>query len=205
MYKVFIQNIPVIFTDERSNKEMDAIKFFEGYDFINLHQNMSDLHPKGLEIIHSKPRKAWRAFKRNFKMIKAGGGLVKNEKDQLLFIFRLSKWDLPKGKLDVGETIKECAVREVEEECNLKNIQRHRKICNTYHTYTTSKNYMLKKSYWYNMSVNGNQKLIPQTKENITQAIWVNPKKVGKYLKNSYGAIIEVIDQAGYLNGRNKD
>lgn len=162
---------------------MDSLEFYDGFDFMELHQNMSDLYPNGLEIIHPKPKKIWKLFKQNFKVIKAGGGLVRNEKDQLLFIFRLSKWDLPKGKLDEGETIKECAVREVEEECNLRNVQLHKKICNTYHTYTTSKNYMLKKSYWYDMTVNGDQKLIPQTKENITRAEWINPKKSKEVLK----------------------
>ena len=49
-----------------------------------------------------------------FNIIKAGGGVVNNNKNQILFIYRLKRWDLPKGKLDKGETIRECAEREVE-------------------------------------------------------------------------------------------
>lgn len=199
MYKVFIQNIPVYFVKSPSGFASESIAFSEGLDFLDLHLNMSDLYPNGLEIYCEKVKRAWKAFKSNFKTIKAGGGLVHNEKGELLFIFRLNKWDLPKGKLDPGETIKQCALREVEEECNLKNIELHQRICKTYHTYTTSKNYMLKKSYWYLMSVEGEQKLIPQTKENITEVKWFKKSKLEEPMKNTYGAIREVLFQMNLI------
>ena len=199
MYKVFIQNIPLIFTNSPTGECPDFIDFSDEIDFIDMHQNMPDLHPKGLEIICDKVKKCWKKFKANFKMIKAGGGVVENEHGKILFIYRLNKWDLPKGKLDPGETIAQCALREVEEECNLKNIELNHLICKTFHTYTTSKNYMIKKSYWYGMTVEGNQKLIPQTKENITDVKWFDPGKLDKPLSNTYGAIEEVIGKMGLL------
>ena len=203
MYKVFIQNIPVYFVKRPSGKVKDSIVFQGEFDFLDLHSNMSDLYPNGLELISEDLKKTWNTFKSNFKTIKAGGGLVHNEKGELLFIFRLNKWDLPKGKLDPGETIQQCALREVEEECNLKNIELHHRICKTYHTYTTSKNYMLKKSYWYLMSVEGSQKLIPQRKENITAVKWFSPRNLHKPLSNTYGAIREVLNQMDF-NENNK-
>ena len=59
----------------------------------------------------------WEAFCSKHTLIEAAGGLVYNIENQLLMIFRNNKWDLPKGKLEVGENIQECAIREVEEEC----------------------------------------------------------------------------------------
>ena len=56
------------------------------------------------------------------RIIQAGGGLVLNEQNELLFIFRRGSWDLPKGKVDLGETIEACALREVEEETGVKNL-----------------------------------------------------------------------------------
>jgi len=41
----------------------------------------------------------------------------------MLFIYRFNKWDLPKGKLDNGESVSECAIREVEEECGIANLK----------------------------------------------------------------------------------
>ncbi|NND76909.1 MAG: NUDIX domain-containing protein [Flavobacteriales bacterium] len=199
MYKVFIQNIPVIFTNSPTGECPDIIEFSDDIDFIDLHQNMSDLYPNGLEIICDKVKRSWKIFKSHFKVIKAGGGVVENEEGKILFIFRLKKWDLPKGKLDPGETIAQCALREVEEECNLKNIELNHLICKTYHTYTTSKNYMMKISYWYGMTVEGDQELIPQTKENITDVRWFDPFKLSKPLSNTYGAVTEVIRQMGLL------
>lgn len=200
MYKVFIQNIPVYFVKKTTGFTIDTIHYNSDYDFMELHSNISEMHPNGVEFICKKVKKTWKTFKSNFKLIKAGGGLVFNEKGEILFIFRLNKWDLPKGKLDKGETIEECAVREVMEECNLKDISLHEKICKTFHTYTTSKNYMIKKSYWFRMTVSGKQKLIPQTQENITAVKWFKPEKLEKPLSNTYAAIAEVIDQIELVN-----
>lgn len=199
MYKVFIQNVPVIFTSSPTGECPDLLDFSEDIDFLDLHQNILDIYPEGVELICEKVKRSWKYFKSHFKIIKAGGGVVENEKGHLLFIYRLKKWDLPKGKLEPGETIAQCALREVEEECNLKNIELNHLICKTFHTYTTSKNYMIKKSYWYGMSVEGVQNLIPQTKENITDVRWFKPNDLKKPLSNTYGAIQEVVRKLDLL------
>ena len=79
-----------------------------------------------------------------------GGGVVKNKSDEILFIYRMKKWDLPKGKLDKGETIKDCAKREVEEE-TMVDVECKEKITSTWHTYTRNKKYVLKKTTWFRM------------------------------------------------------
>ena len=104
-----------------------------------------------------------------FKIIKAAGGVVKNSKDEILFIYRLKKWDLPKGKLDKGETIMECAKREVEEETKVK-VECGEKIISTWHTYTRNKKFILKKTTWYKMNSLDDSGMKPQKKENIEKA-----------------------------------
>ena len=129
------------------------------------------------------------------RKIIAAGGLVTNQQEELLMIFRRGKWDLPKGKLDKGETIEDCAVREVEEETGIRNIQLGRLIAITYHDYFDAriKQDVTKESHWYAMKILNEQKLIPQTEEDITDIKWVNEIDLKKCLKNSYPNIIEIV------------
>ena len=129
------------------------------------------------------------------RKIIAAGGLVTNQQEELLMIFRRGKWDLPKGKLDKGESIEDCAVREVEEETGIRNIQLGRLIAITYHDYFDARirQDVTKESHWYAMKILNDQKLIPQTEEDITDIKWVNEIDLKKCLKNSYPNIIEIV------------
>jgi len=131
-----------------------------------------------------------------FIEVEAAGGLVQNERGEYLMIHRRGFWDLPKGKLDAGETLKECAVREVEEECGLKNISRDKKICVTHHIYNTKKGLCIKPSHWYKMSVKGCPDLIPQHEEDIEKAEWVKSKDVTDLLVSAYPSIKVVFKKA---------
>jgi 8-oxo-dGTP pyrophosphatase MutT (NUDIX family) len=134
------------------------------------------------------------AFFKHFTLIKAAGGLVKNKNGEILLIFRLGKWDLPKGKLDDNETIEECAKREVQEETGLSNLEIIESISVSYHTYVQFGKHILKETHWYAMRSIGNEKLIPQTEEDITETIWVKPADLKKYLLNSYPSIIKILE-----------
>ncbi len=135
-----------------------------------------------------------KAFFKHFKPVTAAGGLVENEKGEVLLIFRKGKWDLPKGKLDKGETIEQCAVREVEEETGLKDIVLKKLITITYHTYDEFGKHILKDSHWYNMNVNGKQTIVPQTKEGITEIRWVKKKDLKDYFKNIFPSVKDVLE-----------
>lgn len=129
------------------------------------------------------------------KRIIAAGGLVFNEQEELLMIFRRGYWDLPKGKLDKGETIEQCAVREVEEETGIRNITVIRFISITLHEYfdTYLDENVIKESHWFHMNVKGYQILVPQTEEDISIIKWVSKAQLPEYLNNTYPNIESVL------------
>lgn len=127
-------------------------------------------------------------------MILAAGGLVQNEHNDILFIFRRGKWDFPKGKLDKGEKLDECGIREVEEETGLKNIKLISPLTVTYHTYHEGTKFILKESHWYIMKVKGEQILTPQTEEDIHEIKWVKENDLKKYSRDSYPSIADVME-----------
>jgi ADP-ribose pyrophosphatase YjhB (NUDIX family) len=129
--------------------------------------------------------------------IQAGGGLVFNEEDALLMIFRRGKWDLPKGKLDEGEDIASCAVREVSEETGLNDITLGDHLSDSYHIYTQDGTQYLKQTVWYRMTASAEEKLKPQKEENILEARWVSEKEMNQFAPRSYEAIREVLKTAG--------
>lgn len=149
-------------------------------------------------FLHNNVEEVKKALWKKFILVKAGGGLVINEANELLFIFRRGKWDLPKGKLDDGETLEECAVREIQEETGLQQVELKKHLVTTWHTYDESGHHILKETAWYLLSAAKNQTLKPQTVEQITKIEWVNPADVNKYASNTFPAIIDVLAAAGY-------
>lgn len=129
-------------------------------------------------------------IKKDYTIIKAAGGLVLNE-GEVLMIWRLKKWDLPKGKLDKGEKPKKAAVREVEEECNVK-VKLGKKICHTWHTYKQNGRRILKKTYWYRMYCVDDTHMKPQLEENIEETKWMNEAELKEALYNTYPSIRDV-------------
>lgn len=144
-------------------------------------------------IIEGDETELFNSFQEGFAQIQAGGGVVWNENEELLMIHRLGKWDLPKGKLDPGENLAECAVREVAEETGLKNIKHGNKAIPTYHIYNLNGNWILKYTDWYEMSAPC-QQLVPQAEEDISAAVWVPRNEVNEKLENSYPNIIYLMN-----------
>ena len=126
--------------------------------------------------------------------IVAAGGIVENEEGKILLQYRRGKWDLPKGKLDEGETIGECAIREVEEETGLRNIQLGELIGLTHHNYTERGENIDKETHWFAMKASGSQKLIPQVDEDILELRWVAENELQYYLSNTFPNIAEIIE-----------
>ena len=144
-------------------------------------------------FVHPDISKIFKNIIADMKIIQAAGGLVKNGEGEFLFIHRLGKWDLPKGKVDEGEKMREAAVREVEEECGIKVDYLGKKIVTTYHTYTMKGKVVLKQTKWYDMGVNKVPELTPQKEEDITEAIWLNAKDLKKVQDNTYPLIADIL------------
>jgi 8-oxo-dGTP pyrophosphatase MutT (NUDIX family) len=132
-------------------------------------------------------------IKAHFQIIYAAGGLV-TKGNQILFIKRSGKWDLPKGKVDKGEDKKAAALREVWEECGIK-AKLIQKIESVWHTYTQNKINTLKKTTWYEMECLDDSQMKPQTEEDITKVKWVGADERAKILANSYASITYVVDK----------
>ena len=132
-------------------------------------------------------------------IIEAAGGMVFNEAGELLMMKRRGFWDMPKGKLDEGESIEACAIREVSEETGLHNLTIVKKLQITYHTYLFKGKPALKPSHWYLMSHVGDEELIPQIEEDITEIRWVNKKEARSLVDQAYPSIAEMIE-CYYIN-----
>lgn len=132
-------------------------------------------------------------LKDQYKVIKASGGVVRKG-EKLLMIYRLKKWDLPKGKLKKGEDSLKGAKREVEEECNIR-VDVREMICSTWHTYTRKDKRILKKTDWYLMNCTDDSNMRPQIEEFIEEVKWMKKDEAQKCLKNSYASIEEVMNQ----------
>ncbi|MBK6521473.1 MAG: NUDIX domain-containing protein [Sphingobacteriaceae bacterium] len=115
-------------------------------------------------------------------------------KDKYLFIKRLGKWDLPKGKLDKGETIQQAAIRECEEECAVTGLTILKQLPDTYHIYEYKTGHALKVSYWFHMETSSNKELKPQTEENIEEVRWLSVDEIKSIvLKNTYITIEKLV------------
>ncbi|MDN3686779.1 NUDIX hydrolase [Cyclobacterium jeungdonense] len=133
----------------------------------------------------TEEKKAIKSFiKSRFMIIKAAGGIV-TKGEKVLFIHRLGKWDLPKGKFEKKESPEACALREVAEECNIQ-VKLTGPICKTWHTYTQNRKSILKKTYWYSMDCVDDSRMKPQLGEGIIETKWMNHQDAKVALINSY-------------------
>jgi ADP-ribose pyrophosphatase YjhB (NUDIX family) len=134
-----------------------------------------------------------RYLRRKFRIVTAAGGLIR-KKEKFLMIYRMRKWDLPKGKRERNEKYKHTAIREVEEECNI-TVKLGGKICTTWHTYTMNKHAMLKKTKWFLMDAVDDAKMKPALEEDIEELRWMNQKEVYHALEHSYKSISYVFER----------
>lgn len=196
MYKIFINEYPLVIT----SNEQD---FFLGGNFRIVDDTQAGINGAvetlersdkiignfGLMVMTDNEDATFKQFAKPYKRISASGGLVFNEKGELLLIFRQGKWDLPKGKVDKGETVEEAAIREVQEECGIEKLILGEPIQQTYHTYTLEKQRVLKTTHWFKMEAIKYDQMLPQLEENITDLGWFDPLTLDIDKLNTYNSI----------------
>ena len=143
-----------------------------------------------------------RQFVEYFTVIRAAGGVVADSSDRVLVIKRFGKWDFPKGKIEKGETAKEAAIREIQEECGLTGLKIVSLLKTTSHIYRSPylkvpHNWVLKKTKWFEVVHIGNCETKPQTEEGIEAAEWFERGKLYLVLGNTFENLKDIIKHKG--------
>lgn len=198
MYKVFFNDRTIFLSDELP--DMDEVM----YDFIISFRNAGDLKPQvmnylnsdkpgNLYVYHSDIEYCMNTFRSCFTVIPAAGGLVKNNRNENLVMFRRGRWDLPKGKADTGESPEETALREVEEECLIRGLEIKEYLITTYHIYFLEDEPVLKETIWYEMKYDGKKTPKSPGKEGIEKIIWLPYNQLDKISDNTFPTVLDVI------------
>jgi 8-oxo-dGTP pyrophosphatase MutT (NUDIX family) len=200
--KIYFNNKPLFLCNEIDEIIQPYVHHDDALfiDELNSHTIKTMIHEMQQSAVHAgiffhpDLEELKKAFFKKFILVQAAGGLVLNEKKEILLIFRRGKWDMPKGKLDKGEKLEDCAIREVKEETGLKKVILVSPLIITYHTYHEGTKFNLKESHWYTMKVNDEQILTPQTEEDILEIRWVDVSDLDRYRKDSFPSIADVLE-----------
>lgn len=204
MYKVFFKDRTLFLTDKierdlapdfnalhKYTSQAELSQFIDRFEE-NDQLQVGYIYGRNLDFL-------LREVKMYFTFLMAAGGLVFNENGDFLAIHRLGFYDLPKGKCEKGESIRQTAIREVEEECGIHNLIIQQKLISTFHTYQLNEDSILKETVWYEMHYTGCEALQPQQEENIQKAEWLSKDKVASFAENTYPSIIEVLKKGNLI------
>jgi ADP-ribose pyrophosphatase YjhB (NUDIX family) len=206
MYKIYIGEVPILLVSKEESTKYATGNFRDMLvqhipkNRKNLRRYIDNLE-KGTKsfdsiiVVAEDLDQLKEDFFTMYKVHKAGGGLVLNDKNEVLAIHRMGVWDLPKGKQEEGETIDQTAIREVKEETGVQKLALGEFICDTYHTYKTkSDKRILKWSTWYKMK-SSDENLVPQAEEDIDLAVWMDLDAL-KAKTPIYKNILEVLNNS---------
>lgn len=195
MYKVFVNDIPIVLSTKEDLGEKYTSIPLEVVKLKKLIKKVQKGKLRNINLYHEKPDQLLKILQKKIPTVIAGGGLVKNAKGEVLFIYRNGKWDLPKGKAEKGEGLKVCAMREVEEETGVKDLVATKLLRETYHIFKRGGKYQLKVTYWYEMTTDYTGPFYPEEKEGITKVRWKSGEKLRKALTKSYANIKLLFDK----------
>ena len=189
MYQIFVNDKPIILTT-KVEKETNFKNFLlKDVSVDTIIKTLSKKKIESVRLIHHNPDTILKKFLAKLPNVIAGGGKVYNQNNEILFIYRNDKWDLPKGKAERKETIAETAVREVEEETGVSGLEIVKPLETTYHIFKRNNKLKIKITYWFEMKTKFEGELYPQEEEGITKVVWLKGDDVVNALKNSYANI----------------
>ncbi len=197
MYKVFSGEKCIIITEDSlhaKNETTKLIQFVSAEDLLfEYNQFISNSRINTLVIVGNALDQIWKVFCSLFVYIEAAGGVVKNEKDEFLMIYRLGHWDFPKGKIEVGETPEIASVREVEEECGINHLIIGKPLPSVFHIYNQKGIEFLKRTYWFTMVYLDALPPIPQLEEGIVEVKWMSKYDLNNVKEKMFPSIRELI------------
>lgn len=201
MVKIYIQNKPLFLVDRLDKESENFLQhpdtLFQDKLTTSTVKTMLDKmgQPPYLAgiFVHPNLPELLAAFKTQLNVVVAAGGLVRTNKNELLLIHRLGMWDLPKGKLEPGESLEACAVREIEEETGARGLVVEKPLTVTYHTYHQKGKDNLKESHWFLLKTAEKSNLTPQTEEDVQQCIWVPAAGLQPYIDGAFASIADVL------------
>jgi 8-oxo-dGTP pyrophosphatase MutT (NUDIX family) len=199
MYKVFVNDKPLFLTNEIAKETDFQLFLLESVDIEKLIVKMFTNKIQKAYLYYPDEKEILKKVKEKIPVNKAGGGLVYNKKGDVLFIYRNGKWDLPKGGIEKGEEIEHTAIREVEEETGVTNLNITKKLQKTYHIFKRNGRYKLKITHWFEMQTDFEGTPFAQAEEGIEKAVWLNPEEVKEALKNSFENIKLLFDEENLL------
>ena len=204
MYRIFINDSVLILRSFKSILEVDEqseVQIYSGASCIKKAiGRLQNGICKSLILQGHDLEYMWLDFCSHYQLIEAAGGIVVNPNREVLWILRNGKWDLPKGKVESGEKVEDAAIREVEEECAVRGVNRGALLGVTYHTYSYMSEAIIKKTYWYAMNCSSEQVLKPQLEEGITDVVWADKTKHLSCVSNTYTSIVELLKQEKVLH-----
>ena len=193
--KIYFETKYILLTDGKGTKKNETYSICcNKSDILQAIKELKRTNSEFIVLYNENFNELLSLFKSNFRYIEAAGGFIKNEEGEYLFIFRREKCDLPKGKLEIGETPEVAALREVSEETGLQKVVEKNYRCSTWHTYELHDEQILKQTYWFNMEAKKQKKSTPQLEEEITELQWIAPNNFPKVLSNTFPSIVEVIN-----------
>lgn len=199
MYKVFIYDKQIILTGQlvltTNYGDTKIVEVSSPKDIKEAYNSFikNPVGPKLLLYNNSEEKKLLEQFISLFWYIEAAGGMVYNSLGKRLFIYRFGRWDLPKGKVEKSESHQQAAIREVQEETGLKEIEIIDELPSTFHIFDVKGKKVLKRTYWYRMQYNGSDCPTPQIEEDITEVAWVEESGIQKVLANTYDSLKDLI------------
>ena len=201
MVKIYVQNKPLFLVDTLNSEMEDYLHrpttiFIDELSLAAVKTMLHELEQQEFYygvMRHHNLTELLEAFKTQLEVIQAAGGLVYTDKGEILLIHRLGRWDLPKGKLDEGETLEVCALREIKEETGADHLSLEKPLQVTYHTYHQNERQILKESHWYLVKAARKSPLTPQSNEDIAECLWVPMDEIQPYVDGAFASVADVL------------